>query len=305
MRGYGGDVFSAKLAHSTDAGSASESVLAGGSVEFLIYLILGGFAGTLAGLFGVGGGMIIVPVLVYSFALQGFSPEVLTHMAVGTSLATIVFTSINAVRAHHRLGAVRWPLFVWMTLGIVVGSVLGALTAAYISGPALQKIIGVFAILVAAQMAFKLQPKAALDVPGKPTLTLAGGFIGWASAIFGIAGGCSKLCLDWLVCCALAGVEYWVYLPAGDDWHRGNQYAVCRLWCALGASPVTDVVETIIRTPAVVCGYQFPCLESPYVDLPEYRPGCGFAGSVADPLVRSDVSDRHRWSLVASQTQAT
>ena len=331
MRGYGGDVFSAKLAHSTDAGSASESVLAGGSVEFLIYLILGGFAGTLAGLFGVGGGMIIVPVLVYSFALQGFSPEVLTHMAVGTSLATIVFTSINAVRAHHRLGAVRWPLFVWMTLGIVVGSVLGALTAAYISGPALQKIIGVFAILVAAQMAFKLQPKAALDVPGKPTLTLAGGFIGWASAIFGIGGGsltvpflvwrsvpmqqavatssacggCSKLCLDWLVCCALAGVEYWVYLPAGDDWHRGNQYAVCRLWCALGASPVTDVVETIIRTPAVVCGYQFPCLESPYVDLPEYRPGCGFAGSVADPLVRSDVSDRHRWSLVASQTQAT
>tara|TARA_R110000796_G_scaffold46665_3_gene112853 strand:- start:10377 stop:11252 length:876 start_codon:yes stop_codon:yes gene_type:complete len=189
MRGYGGDVFSAKLAHSTDASSASESVLAGGSVEFLIYLILGGFAGTLAGLFGVGGGMIIVPVLVYSFALQGFSPEVLTHMAVGTSLATIVFTSINAVRAHHRLGAVRWPLFVWMTLGIVVGSVLGALTAAYISGPALQKIIGVFAILVAAQMAFKLQPKAALDVPGKPTLTLAGGFIGWASAIFGIGGG--------------------------------------------------------------------------------------------------------------------
>ena len=308
MRGYGGDVFSAKLAHSTDAGSASESVLAGGSVEFLIYLILGGFAGTLAGLFGVGGGMIIVPVLVYSFALQGFSPEVLTHMAVGTSLATIVFTSINAVRAHHRLGAVRWPLFVWMTLGIVVGSVLGALTAAYISGPALQKIIGVFAILVAAQMAFKLQPKAALDVPGKPTLTLAGGFIGWASAIFGIGGG--SLTVPFLVWRSVpmqqaVATSSGIYLSAGDDWHRGNQYAVCRLWCALGASPVTDVVETIIRTPAVVCGYQFPCLESPYVDLPEYRPGCGFAGSVADPLVRTDVSDRHRWSLVASQTQAT
>jgi uncharacterized protein len=64
-------------------------------VEFLIYLVLGGFAGTLAGLFGVGGGMIIVPVLVYSFAAQGFPVEVLTHMAVGTSLATIAFTSIK------------------------------------------------------------------------------------------------------------------------------------------------------------------------------------------------------------------
>ncbi|PKM30771.1 MAG: hypothetical protein CVV07_06000 [Gammaproteobacteria bacterium HGW-Gammaproteobacteria-11] len=158
-------------------------------MEFLLYLILGGFAGTLAGLFGVGGGMIIVPVLVYSFALQGFSAEVATHMAVGTSLATIAFTSINAIRAHHLKGAVRWPLFVWMTLGIVFGTVLGALTAALIAGPLLQKIIGVFAICIAIQMGFELKPKADKDVPGKAMLTGAGGVIGWASAIFGIGGG--------------------------------------------------------------------------------------------------------------------
>lgn len=158
-------------------------------MEFLLYLVLGGFAGTLAGLFGVGGGMIIVPVLVYSFAAQGFAPAVLTHMAVGTSLATIAFTSINAVRAHHLKGAVRWPLFIWMTVGIIGGSVLGALTAALIAGPVLQKIIGVFAICVAIQMAFELKPKAGMDVPGKPGLAAAGGVIGWASAIFGIGGG--------------------------------------------------------------------------------------------------------------------
>jgi hypothetical protein len=158
-------------------------------VEFLVYLILGGFAGTLAGLFGVGGGMIIVPVLVYSFAARGFSADVLTHMAVGTSLATIAFTSINAIRAHHLKGAVRWPLFIWMTLGIVFGTVLGAFTAALIDGQLLQKIIGVFAILVAIQMAFELRPKATLDAPGKPGLGLAGLVIGWASAIFGIGGG--------------------------------------------------------------------------------------------------------------------
>lgn len=77
-------------------------------MEFLLYLALGACAGVLAGLFGVGGGIIIVPVLVFSFTLQGFDTSVLTHLAVGTSLATIVFTSIQSVRAHHRVGAVQW-----------------------------------------------------------------------------------------------------------------------------------------------------------------------------------------------------
>lgn len=160
-----------------------------GCVEFLIYLMLGGFAGTLAGLFGVGGGMIIVPVLVYSFALQGFAPEVLTHMAVGTSLATIAFTSINAIRAHHQKGAVRWYLVLWMTLGIVFGTFLGGFTASLLQGEMLQRIIGVFALCVAVQVAFDLRPKASSAVPGKPALSIAGVVIGWASAIFGIGGG--------------------------------------------------------------------------------------------------------------------
>ena len=99
--------------------------LGGGVMEFLLYLVLGGFAGVLAGLFGVGGGIIIVPVLVFSFTLQGFNPQVLTHLAVGTSLATIIFTSINSIREHNRKGAVRWALFVWMALGILIGVLLG------------------------------------------------------------------------------------------------------------------------------------------------------------------------------------
>ena len=158
-------------------------------MELLLYLVLGSAAGVLAGLFGVGGGLIIVPVLVLSFTAQGMAPEILTHMAVGTSLATIVFTSINSLLEHHRKGAVRWPLFRWLTLGILLGAALGALTAALIQGPWLQKIIGTFAIVVAVQMALDLKPKASRGVPGKPTLTVAGGVIGWASAIFGIGGG--------------------------------------------------------------------------------------------------------------------
>ncbi|KAF0806247.1 hypothetical protein A167_03260 [Alcanivorax sp. S71-1-4] len=158
-------------------------------MEFLLYLVLGAAAGVLAGLFGVGGGIVIVPVLVFSFTAQGLDPHVLTHLAVGTSLATIVFTSINSVLEHHRKGAVLWPIFAWMTLGILLGAGLGSLTAAAIKGPVLQKIIGVFAIVIAIQMGFDLKPGALRAVPGKPGLTAAGGVIGWASAIFGIGGG--------------------------------------------------------------------------------------------------------------------
>lgn len=158
-------------------------------MEFLLYLVLGAFAGVLAGLFGVGGGIIIVPVLVISFTQQGFDASILTHLAVGTSLATIIFTSLNAIRTHHRKGAVRWPIFVWMAVGILLGTGLGALTAKSIQGPHLQKIIGVFALVIAVQLALDIKPKASRAVPGKPGLTLAGMVIGWASAIFGIGGG--------------------------------------------------------------------------------------------------------------------
>jgi uncharacterized protein len=144
---------------------------------------------SIAGLFGVGGGLIIVPVLVFSFTLQGFDSSVLTHLAVGTSLATIIFTTILSVRAHQRAGAVYWKVFAWMTVGILMGAGLGSVTASVIAGPDLQKIIGVFAIVVAIKMALDFKPKVSSGLPGKPGLALAGVFIGWTSAIFGIGGG--------------------------------------------------------------------------------------------------------------------
>src|SRR5690606_37154955 len=93
------------------------------------------------------------------------------------------------VRAHHKLGAVRWPLFVWLTLDNIGGCVLGALTAAALSGPVQQKVIGGFAICVAIQMACDVGPGAWLAGPGRPTLGVAGVVIGWASSIFGSGGG--------------------------------------------------------------------------------------------------------------------
>ena len=119
-----------------------------------LYLVLGALAGTMAGLFGIGGGLVIVPVLIFSFDLQGVSSDIAAHLAVGTSLATIVFTSISSIRSHHLHGAVRWEIFRPMTAGIVLGAVVGAWTASMLSGEVLELLIGVFVILVALKMLF-------------------------------------------------------------------------------------------------------------------------------------------------------
>jgi uncharacterized membrane protein YfcA len=154
-----------------------------------LYLALGAFAGTLAGLFGIGGGLVIVPVLIFSFGLQSVSGEIAAHLAVGTSLATIVFTSVSSIRSHHLRGAVRWDIVRSMAVGIVIGAALGAVTASMLTGAALELIIGIFVILVALKMLLDVSPKPGRDVPGKLGLGAAGGSIGWASAIFGIGGG--------------------------------------------------------------------------------------------------------------------
>src|SRR5210317_429521 len=95
----------------------------------LIYVVTGALSGTMAGLLGVGGGIIIVPALVFALTLQGVASGVTMHLAVGTSLAVIVFTALSSVRAHHRRGAVMWPVVARITPGIMVGALLGAAIA--------------------------------------------------------------------------------------------------------------------------------------------------------------------------------
>lgn len=154
-----------------------------------LYLLLGAAAGLVAGLFGIGGGLLIVPVLIFSFSLQGMPAEILTHSAVATSLATIVFTSLASVRAHHARGAVRWQLFPPLTAGILVGAFAGVWIADALAGKVLQALFGVFALLVALQMAFDLRPGRGDKEPSVGELVGAGGVVGCASAIFGIGGG--------------------------------------------------------------------------------------------------------------------
>lgn len=168
----------------------------------LAYILCGIVAGILAGLLGVGGGLVIVPVLSAVFAMQGFAADVIVHMAVGTSLATIVFTSISSVRAHHQRQAVLWPVVWQLVPGIVTGALLGAVVADAMPTNILRTFFAAFELLVAIQMFLSLRPQAGRDLPGSWGMSLAGSGIGLISSIVGIGGG--TLTVPFLVWCRVA-----------------------------------------------------------------------------------------------------
>ncbi|HTF97486.1 MAG TPA: sulfite exporter TauE/SafE family protein [Cellvibrio sp.] len=164
-------------------------------MELLIFLAIGALAGFMAGIFGIGGGLIIVPLLYVVFTQMGYEPEVIMHMALGTSLATIIVTSISSSIAHHKNGAVMWPVFKNLAPGLVIGSFLGAGIAGLLSGANLQLIIGVFVIWVAYKMMIGSMASSGHVTDQDSVLPSAfkqfgaGTGIGVASAIFGIGGG--------------------------------------------------------------------------------------------------------------------
>jgi uncharacterized membrane protein YfcA len=164
-----------------------------------VYLALGAFAGVVAGLLGVGGGLLIVPVLAILFTRAGMEAAVIMHLAIGTSLATIVVTSLSSLRAHARRGAVRWDVVLALTPGIVLGALAGAVAAAQLPGVALRIVFGLFELAVALQMAFGLMASPHRRLPGTVGMTAAGGAIGFVSAILGIGGG--TLTVPFLVWC--------------------------------------------------------------------------------------------------------
>jgi uncharacterized membrane protein YfcA len=157
--------------------------------ELVLYLGLGSLAGLMAGLLGVGGGLVIVPVLIWAFTLLGFDSEVLVHLAVGTSLATIVVTSLSSIRAHHRRGAVRWELVRRLSPGILLGSLIGALVADWMSSEWLRRVFAVFVLIVGTRMLLGLNVRVGLQLPGPTGMWGAGGVIGAVSALVGIGGG--------------------------------------------------------------------------------------------------------------------
>ena len=155
----------------------------------LACLLLGMVTGLLAGLFGIGGGLVIVPVLAMLFTAHGFPRELVMLMAVASSLATIILTAVSSVWAHHRLGSVLWTKVWRLTPTIMLGAGLGALVAKQISTDTLRLILVVFLCYVGTQMALQIKPKAGTTTQSKSLDAFAGLLIGSLSAIVGIGGG--------------------------------------------------------------------------------------------------------------------
>jgi uncharacterized membrane protein YfcA len=158
-------------------------------LEFASYLALGAGAGLLAGLLGVGGGAVIVPVLTYIFTAHGFLPEYVQHLAVGTSLASILFTSLSSVRSHHARGAVSWEVLRGLIPGILLGTLSGAWLASYMSPRLLKVIFVCFAYFVVAQILVNIKPKPGRELPGRAGMSLVGGVAGVLSSFVGVGGG--------------------------------------------------------------------------------------------------------------------
>jgi uncharacterized protein len=161
-------------------------------IELVAYLTIGALSGVLAGLFGVGGGAVMVPALMLLFGALGIGGDWMAHLAVGTSLATIIGTGAASTLAHHRRGGVRWDIVRPLAPGIVVGALAGAVLAGWISGPWLQRIFAVFLAYVGTRLLMtsaKTAVSAAHPLPGRLGLAGVGSGIGILSSLVGIGGG--------------------------------------------------------------------------------------------------------------------
>lgn len=158
-------------------------------VEWVAYVLLGLFAGFAAGLLGVGGGLFIVPVLAFIFSSHHFPEQYVMHLALGTAMASIIFTSISSARAHHLHGAVDWKVWREISPGVVTGTLIGTVLAAYLSALFLKVFFVLFVFYVGTQMLLDIRPKAARAFPRLPGMFAAGGVIGMVSSLVGIGGG--------------------------------------------------------------------------------------------------------------------
>jgi uncharacterized protein len=161
------------------------------SLEIIaLFLLLGSLAGFLAGLLGIGGGIILIPLFLWTFQSIGMAPEIIVHLAFGTSLAIIIPTAISSTLGHRRRGNVAWRAVGWMAISGVLGVGLGSTLAANLSGPLLRGLFGLMQIGVALKMFHQPRlPPEESENPPPFRLLLVGFAVGAFSAFFGVGGG--------------------------------------------------------------------------------------------------------------------
>jgi uncharacterized membrane protein YfcA len=154
-----------------------------------VFLVIGCVVGFVAGLFGIGGGLTMIPLLTLIFSYEKFPVDDILHIAVATSMATIVFTSIASVRAHNRHGAVLWPVFWKLAPGILIGSLVGPQIVSGMSTRLLSGVFALFTAYTATRLLRNKLPKASRELPGTFGLLMVGTGIGVLSSMVGAGGG--------------------------------------------------------------------------------------------------------------------
>lgn len=159
-------------------------------MEIVLYVLIGSVSGFFAGLFGIGGGLIIIPCLYFVFHYYGYDPSIIMHLSIGTALASIVMSSLSSALAHHKKKAIVWPVVKNLVPPMMIGSLIGAWIADQLTSNYLQLVIGLFALWTAYKMlVVKKNALTATTLPPAWQQRTVGGSIGIASSIFGIAGG--------------------------------------------------------------------------------------------------------------------
>lgn len=217
-----------------------------------MYLLIGSVIGFMAGLLGIGGGMVLVPILLFVFGLQGpdagFPPAHLMHMALATAMATIPFTSASSMRAHHVRGSVDWRVVLGMLPGLALGAALGTLVAGTVPGRPLAIFFAAFIFYAATAMFFDLKPKGTRVLPGRLGLVLVGAVVAFLSSF--LAAGAAFMTIPFMTRCNLP-LKRAVGTAAAIGFPLGLAASIGYVMAGLQAGPLPQYSLGFIYLPAL------------------------------------------------------
>lgn len=196
----------------------------------LLLLLAGSLAGFIAGLFGVGGGIVVVPVALWVLHAQNVESDYIQHIAVGTSLSVMVFSTFVSSLGHYRKKVIHFGVFKSMAPGIVIGSITGSMLASYIPSKSLQVVFIVFAYLVSVKTLLGYNPNSAWSLPKPAGIFGVGSLVGGISGLLGIGGGVFNV--PFLLACKVP-IKNAVGTSATLSWSVAISGAISYIWSGL------------------------------------------------------------------------